>query len=177
VVLISEVVTSASQASVTFSSIPTTWRDLEVRVRGAGDAAAGNVNVLVQLNSDTGSNYAQWSKQSNSTNSAGGAGTIEAVAVQSTSTTSIFGGYLSAATSAANAGSFAEFTIPDYKGTTFHKALSGRSVLRISDTLGGYYLVEVSGYWKNTAAVNAVKVFLNSGNFANNSVVSLYGRF
>src|SRR5258706_674206 len=55
--LISEVVTAGSQASVTYSSIPATWRDIRVVVRGRGDTAAVNSNLLLQFNGDTGANY------------------------------------------------------------------------------------------------------------------------
>ena len=56
-VLITETVTTGSAASVTFSSIPATYRDLVVRVRGRCTASATGESLLMQVNADTNADY------------------------------------------------------------------------------------------------------------------------
>ncbi len=51
--LISEVTTSASQASVSFTSIAATYRDLEVHVRGRGTQSATLIDMRMRFNNDT----------------------------------------------------------------------------------------------------------------------------
>lgn len=162
--LISEVVTSASQADVTFSSIATTWRDLEIVVRARGTGAATQVNLRVQFNGDTGANYS-WSLLAGSgsaaaSGSASGLTSIERLVD--------FPG----ASATANAAGTAHLIIGDYRGTTFFK--------NVVATVGARQATDKSGVgvgeWASTAAINAVKLFWNTGNFVDNSVVSLYGR-
>ena len=70
-----------------------------------------------------------------------------------------------------------EYTVLDYKGTTFQKALRyelatkwGTSTSTVARGLG-------SAFYRSASAVNRVDVNLGGGNtFVNNSVVSLYGR-
>ncbi len=166
-VLISEVVTSGSQASVTFSSIATTWRDLIVVVRGRGDTAANTATIQIQFNGDTGNNYNiidnTHTGSADSSGSATGTGTAQM-------------GLIPAANATANYAGIAKARIGDYRGTIFnkiftaeHNAFYGSAVSQIFGQFGGA--------WNSTAAINAVKVFLSAGNFVNNSVVSLYGSF
>lgn len=166
-VLITEVVTSGSQSTVTFSSIPTTWRDLEVRVRARGTASATNVIVALRFNSDSGNNYdyvdAHWFSN------------FTAFGPQAVAQASIQIGYITAATGGANYTGGIQVRIYDYKGTTFYKEVDtdfGATLGVGSGQVGGG---KFSGAWRNTAAINAVLVLLSSGNFVDNSVVSLYG--
>src|SRR5258706_1460702 len=111
--LISEVVTAGSQASVTYSSIPATWRDIRVVVRGRGDTAAVNSNLLLQFNGDTGANYHEQHVLGQAA-AAGGGITLAG--------TSIFLGQLPAATPTANVAGGGPATILDYRGATFQQA-------------------------------------------------------
>jgi hypothetical protein len=165
--LIQEVVTAALQASVTFSAIPSTYRDLVVAIRGRGTVAASNTTVLMQFNADTANNYdfedAHWF----------GAGTNF---TQTPATTSIVLGFLAGATAPAGNASGFSGEIFDYRGTTFFKEVLATHTAMLgtaANTIGGGIF---HGQWRSTAAINALKVFLTSGAFANNSVVSLYGR-
>jgi len=164
--LISEVVTSGSQASVTFSSISSSYRDLEIRVRGRSTGATNVVDVGLQFNSDTGGNY-QWERvHSYSTGTS---------FTQSTGQTSLLIGNLDAATATANYAGGIHATLFDYRGTTFFKEVAsywGNTLGTGSFNVGaGVY----GGAWASTSAINAVKVILSSGAFVDGSVVSLYG--
>lgn len=166
-VLITEIVTSGSQASVTFSSIPNTYRDLIVRVRGRGDASATNVTIQMTFNGDTGTNYdIQYLEGSPSA----GAGNFFSL-------NNISFSRLPGATAPANNAGGTDVIIFDYRGTTFYKSVSvsGGAIFGTSGstTLTGQYV----GDWRNTAAITSVKIALSAGNFVNNSVVSLYGSY
>ena len=158
--LISEVVTSASQPSVTFSSISASFRDLVLRVRGRGDTAASTVAVYVQFNGDTGTNYNwnKWNVFGNATN---------------TAQNQIYTVDITAASGTASFPSSAQMVIFDYRGTTFFKNTWSENP--ISQTSATLFINHGSGWWLSTSAITSIKVFPSAGNFVDNSVVSLYG--
>lgn len=162
--LITEVVTSGSQATVSFSSIATTWRDLVLIIRGRGTNATTNVEARVQFNGDTGANYDQGIQTNN------GAVTIVYAG------TTIFVGYLTGSTAPANTPSGSVVEIPNYKGTTFHKTTLSQMAVQLNTTGTNIFTGHGYGQWRSTAAINAVLVLLSAGNFVDGSVVSLYGR-
>lgn len=169
-ILLSEVVTSGSQASVTFSSIAGSYRDLVVRVRGRNTSSNTSTNPSIQLNGDTGANYVWENFNANST-------TINAS--QNTSATAFPLSELPAATATANHSGYSQVVISDYRGTTFYKSIyaeGGRS----RGTGANSQLVQFfGGNWANTAAVTSLKVMFDpgAGSFVDGSVVSLYGRY
>lgn len=166
--LISEVVTAASQASVTFAAIAATYRDLELRVRGRGTAAATFVSLRVQFNGDTGTTYdaAIWS-----TNAAGGT-----AAAGGSGQTSLELGLIAAATAPTDVPGVVEATICDYRGTTFQKGVMAQNALRLGTAAGDIIQQEMGGGWRSVAAITDVTVFPLTGAFVDGSVVSLYGR-
>ena len=162
--LIDEVVTSSSQATVTFSSIPTTYRDLLIVVRGRSNrAGTNNDEVRLQFNGDTGNNY-EYARTGRAISSAFSDGN----ATQG----SAWIGSISAATSTANLPGLVEATIGDYNGTTFHKVVNGGSTAGGS---GDTFTAKQGAIWRNTAAITSVVVLMVS-TFVDGSVVSLYGR-
>lgn len=167
--LISEVVTSASAASVTFSSIPATYRDLEIRVRGRGTTSATEVNIDLQFNGDTGANYNSETLAIFST----GAPT----SVQNVGTTAMVGTGIAAATAPVGAAGNALINILDYRGTTFNKTTNWIGGETKANSAGNIIAWTGYGEWKSTSAITSVKVFPAAGAFVDNTVVSLYGRY
>jgi len=165
--LISEVVTSGSQTSVTFSGIAATYRDLLIRVRGHSNEAATSSAISIQFNADTGSNY-DYSFYGFNT----AFFQLDALADDH-----LFLGWIQGNTGPASAGSATEFTVYDYRGTTFQKHAAGRGAFKADVVTATNMLSAITnGYWRNTAAITAVKVFLSGGpSFTDGSVVSLYG--
>jgi hypothetical protein len=160
--LLSEVITS-STSNVNFTSIPATYRDLEIRVRGAGAGAFNDIAICLQFNGDTSAVYD--SQQTWFANTA----TTYAKTWHGNQLYTI---QIAAASSGAQSSGSASIVISDYRGTTFYKSIY---------SIGHDIFIDVrsmvaTGQWENTAAINSVKVFLSSGNFTNGSVVSLYGR-
>lgn len=168
ITLISEVITAGSQASITFSSISGSYRDLILRVRGRGDTSATTTTVAVQFNGDTGNNY----NIINIYFAATGTTVSGAVAAPSGSDQI---GLIPAATATASYMGTIEALIAGYSQTTFFKVIHSRydafyGTFNISQIFGIF-----GGTWANTAAITSVKVSLTAGNFVNGSIVSLYG--
>lgn len=161
-VKIAEVVTSGSQATVTFSSIPGTYRNLKLIGSGRGSASAIASEVFVRFNGDTGSNYdyARWTR----------GGTNE----QFAQTRAVLGEF-TAATSPSNAAGGIDILIHNYAGTTFNKLFSGNGGLFASTSASGMASNVMSGNWRSTSAISSLSLTLASGNFLDNSVFTLYG--
>lgn len=153
-------------STITFSAIAATYRDLKCVVRGAGLKAASFVAVRFRFNGDTGSNY---DFQANTFNNA------TATSAGQVAQAFIENGFLPAASGVSSAGGEAELTIYNYRDTTFHKACMGTSGVRLSGAASGLFNTQTWADWRNTAAITSVTAFLESGNFAAGSVVSLYG--
>lgn len=166
VVLIEEVVTSGSQAVVTFSGIPADYRDLLLRVRGRGTAAAGYAGVTIRMNNDSGANYNDDYEKA-----------VGAVfsAAETISGTLIAAGLIPGGTAPASYAGVLNAVIADYRGTTFFKALTATNGLGIAATGTSQISGTVYGLWRATAAITRIDVGLDSGAFVDGSVVSLYG--
>lgn len=168
IVQIAQVITSGSQANVTFSSIPATYEDLIIVINGRCDKSGASYDDFgMQINADTGNNYDSEGTESNNTSTTATANVAAAW---------INIGWLPGATAPANVSGCTEITIPNYRRTTFQKSLIGRCALNLSNAAGGLFVRHFGGWWRSTTAINSVKVFPLASNFANNSVVTLYGR-
>jgi len=143
-------------SSITFSSIPSTYTHLQIR--GISKMSSG-ASLYMQLNSDTGSNYARHFLNGNgSTTGAGG----------NSSFTNMFVGTTANATSTFGAN---VIDILDYANTnkyTTSRSLSG------ADANGSGFLQFMSGLWMNTAAVTTITITGDS-NFDQYSQFALYG--
>lgn len=145
----------ASASSVTFSSIPASYRDLVLVCVGTSSV---NANVLCHLNNDTTSNYAWVYMNGNGSTDASGS---------NSSNTSILVGATAYWINASPTNSVLQFM--DYSATDKHK-----TVLCRND--GSTRATEATvSRWKNTAAVNEIDLSLTSGTFAIGSTFSLYG--
>lgn len=165
VTLISEQTPSAV-GTLTFSSIPAFYRDLKVVVRGRCDAAATFEELRLQLNGDTGSNYAHEDIiLNNATSSSSGGDPVTYHLI----------GWLPGATAPANESSAGEVVIYNYRDTTFQKTMMSQGGVRTASGAANLFAVRSTGWWANTAAVTSVTVFLQLGNFVSGTVVSLYG--
>lgn len=165
-VKIAEVVTSGSQATISFGSIPATYRNLEMVVSGRVTTAGVAVtNLLLQFNGDTGANYDsnRWTRFGQATFRASTSAVITEIA---------------AATNATNVATSSTLFIPEYRGTTFQKTFSAVSAGKVgasadSDITG---MVQGAGFWRSTSAISSILLSIVSGNFVDGSVASLYGK-
>jgi hypothetical protein len=146
-----------TSGSVTFSSIPSTYKHLQVRYNFMG--TNGN-NITMRLNGDTGSNY--------SSHRLGGTGSSTSsygIAAQTNiQVMGWFGGTV------INNPNVAIIDLHDYASTTKNKTV--RIISGADDNSSGSIGL-FSGLWLNTAAVNSITITL-VGTSAG-SVFSLYG--
>ena len=157
---IQTVTLGSNAASISFSSIPSTYKHLQIRgnLNNTGTDAA-----LVTFNSDTGSNYARHRIAGNgsTTNAAGQA-----------SQTNFYINSLMGFFATASVFSPVILDVLDYKETTKYK--TARSLTGSEDnSVGG---VEMdSGLWQNTAAISTITFTAASGNWLAGSTLALYG--
>lgn len=183
--------------SVTFSSIPGTFRHLMVIYSGRmASAGAVFTPIRAQVNGDTGSNY-RYEGQirriksiSGTTtyevaeDATGGSTTATTAATYATlhafnvNTTSPIVGYMPGPTTHASSKGGGSFLIPGYRETG-HKFFDceSRWWAMGTTTTDGYGLtLATGGGWTGTAAVTSVTVLAGlSGLFSTGTVVSLYG--
>lgn len=159
--LIASNVLTSSASSVTFSSIPATYRDLVLVCSELLNTDPENSNVGIRLNSDTGSNYLVVKASGNGTN---------------TDSRTVTTNYLYAdldvlfGNTAAQKG-LTIIQFMDYSATDKHKTVLSRS--NVANRGTGMY----AGRWANTAAVTTVEatILATAGQFASGSRFHLYG--
>jgi hypothetical protein len=152
-------VTSATTSSVTFSSIPATYKHLQVRTLVKG---SGTNYVLIRFNSDTGSNYTSHFMY--------GDGTGVGAATASTAQTSLYGLRASSGSQVGYGGSILD--ILDYTNTNKYKTTN---TICGDEQNGSGFIFILSGLWLNTNAITSITLLSQSGDFDQYSSFALYG--
>lgn len=164
---LAESILGGATASVVFSSIPTTYRNLQLRIVCRSDTAAVSTNLRMRFNGDTTANYDYqegFGQQST-------AGAVEVLAASGMDLREMTGA------NAAIAGHPGVFTIdiPWYGGTTFVKLLTGLSSWSQGNSTGHMITRKFMGKWRSTAAINSITLLPVAGNFIAGSSFALYG--
>ena len=155
-------VDSGGASSITFSSIPSTFKQLQIRamLKRSGGTAADNTNLT--FNSDTGSNYSWHQLYGEGSSALASAATSQTSirTIHSDTTANVFGVGI--------------IDILDYANTSKNKTT--RTLAGWDDNFAttGYILMR-SGLWMSTAAVSTITMTPNSGSFAQYSSFALYG--
>lgn len=169
--VIAQTVLGSAQASVDFTSIPSTYESLRVIYTAKGSASGGMIwpTAYLRFNADTGSNYGWQSHHSQ-----GGSGGLNDHSIAAVTAISI--GYIVDSSAGVTAGFAADgvIDVPSYCRTTFTKKALGLWTAKYSLGETGQ-TGEWAGVWNNTAAINRLTFFLSSGNFVAGSVFTLYG--
>jgi hypothetical protein len=157
---------SGGAADVTFSSIPSTFKHLQIRyIARTARASFPDDNLAIQLNGNTGSVYAQHQLNGNGSTASSGGGS---------SLTDMRLGRLTGST--ALTGNFAPGVIDilDYANTNKNRTLRS---LTGNDNNGSGDITLMSGLYQSTTAVSSIKLFSQTGsnNFAQYSSFALYG--
>jgi hypothetical protein len=155
-------------STVTFSSIPSTYKSLQIRFTGrlATQTGGSLYNTNMRLNGDTGANYT-WHGIRGTNNAAVAYGStgntyfdIEETMPDSTISASIF--------------SAAIVDIHDYASTAKNKTVRAIHGTDTNTTTGRIWLS--STVWLNTSAITSITLYTNaSGNFATETSFALYG--
>jgi len=153
---------SSSVASITFSSIPSTYKHLQIRSISSGSY---NCAVLLRFNGDTSSSYAY-----HSLTSGPGYGTsVYTNNGSSSSSMLFFDQQLGGSTYQNNT----ICDILDYANTNKYK--TNRTLSGVNNSANGGFIYFNSGLWQSTSAVTSINLFPASFTFNAGSKFALYG--
>lgn len=161
--LISTTILGTAAASVTFSSIASTYTHLQIRYTARSSSTGGD-NIRMQMNADTGNNYSvHYLFGNGSSVSSGNAApwntAVYALMPYSTQTADVWGAGI--------------IDILDYRSTSKNKTVRGMSGKVVS---GDYNIYLQSGAWLSTSAITELRIYLGTGsNIVAGSRFSLYG--
>ena len=163
---IATAVGTGSSGTVTFSSIPSTYTHLQVRINARTNYnSGGNDYLIFRFNSDSGANYTAHGLEADAS---------ALTPFNSTSITEAYGTLL--ATTGANTSIMGSniVDILDYSSTVKNKTMRQFGGANTGSTGN---LRSMSNLWINTSAINSITITaLRSGtNFSSNSTFALYG--
>jgi hypothetical protein len=164
---IQTVTLGSSQNAIAFSSIPSTYKHLQIRAIGRTTNATTTGQAKVQMNGDTGNNYTFHQLIGNGT-TAFADGYATGVVAGVTPTLRMTG-----ASSTSGMFGVSVIDILDYANTSKYKTVR---VLTGQDQNGSGDVQLVSGLWLSTSAITSLS-FTNqaSGDFAQYTQFALYG--
>jgi len=158
-------VLTGNTAEINFSSIPSTFTHLQLRIYGRGTTSfSDGLTLYTRFNNDSGSNYADHQLFGGGSSAASTAGTSKTqmdasqIFADSSATANIFG--------------VAIIDILDYANTNKNKVIRTLAGWDGNSTKGRATIA--SGLWMSTDAVSAIKLFID-GNFVAGSRADLYG--
>lgn len=167
---IATVTTTAGQTSLTFSSIPSTYKSLQIRaVNKAASTSTNYVFAEITFNGDTANNYTQHRlygdgsiRASDGAAASGGGRPTLYGYTSSTALTNMFGVSI--------------VDILDYASTSKNKTVK---ILTGADSngSGSSQIFLISSTWLNTSAINSITITQQSGfgGFAAGATFALYG--
>lgn len=161
----SNTVGASSVASVTFSSIPSTYTDLLIKLSTRGDRSAANAEYFVKFNTSS-ANFTYKLLQGNGTTAAASSSGSQGLA-----------GVSDAATNTASTFANSEMYIPNYAGSS-NKSFSIDSVMEnnTGGTTPPIYAYLIAGLWSNSAAISTIEFYPESStNWVQYSSFYLYG--
>jgi hypothetical protein len=154
---------SGGQAAIDFTSIPSTYTDLCLKLSARGTTNNIAENFTTRLNGSSSSIYTArllygQGASALSATSANQAQLDYGLMPAVLATTSTFGN--------------AEIYIPNYAGST-NKSLYVDEVTENNATTS--YIASIAGLWASTSAINQITLTASGGNFAQYSTAYLYG--
>jgi hypothetical protein len=167
--LISTAFGTGSSSVITFSSIPSTYKHLQIRLVARGTSNY-NGYLKIQFNGDTASNYS-WHSVNGGDN--GSNVLSQAGSSQSSILRNNYNDDIPSASNTSNAHGPGIIDILDYVSTTNYKTLR-QSFGKNTDY--GYIVGLSSGSWRSTSAINSITLTgTDLGSFTTASRFSLYG--
>lgn len=155
---------TGTTASVTFSSIPSTYSDLVLRVSARTDRVSTLDYLTVQFNSDTATNYSRIFLY--------GSGSVAGSLVDS-SKSNIDTVYIDGASATTSTFANAEIYIPSYNSTS-NKPLSAFGAQENNATAA--YVSATAGLYRGSSAISSIYLYSsNSASFVSGSSFFLYG--
>ena len=165
VLIESKTVGAGGTASISFTNIPQTYTHLQIRGILRATGATYETNSRIQFNSDTSSVYTNHLVIGNGSSAASGNDVGLAYAIINS---------IPAASNTAGIFGPSVFDILDYSNTNKFKTI--RNLTGWDNNGGPNNSVGLwSGLWRSTSAITSIKLFPNTGNFAEYSSLALYG--
>jgi hypothetical protein len=148
-------------SDITFSSIPSTYTHLQIRAIGYASAAGANwYDAFMQFNGDTGSNYDYHALEGTGSSVFAGA---------SINRSNMIVGYFGGTNVSAMVIDILDYTNVNKNKTV--RALTGLNQNNANDR--GILLV--SNLWRNTSAINSIRIFPSSSTISQHTQFALYG--
>ena len=156
---------AGGSSSISFTSIPSTYKHLQIRGIGRSNRAATRDQIAIRFNSDSGANY--------SMHELSGDGASAAAVGYANETSMGYGPIIGAASATSGIFGGGVIDILDYTNTnknTTMRSLGG------ADTNGAGKIALDSGAWYNTAAISTITLISATGSsFVEYSSFALYG--
>lgn len=155
---------TGSSSTITFSSIPSTYKHLQIRYIAQSTRNANDDELAIEINGDTSSTYYSHMLYGVST-TVGPGGSAQSGASSIGVTT---GGAI-----ASQQVSSGVIDILDYGNTSIKKVFRSFSAYTL---VGNNFLKIASGHWPSTSAITSISLISNTNsNWTTNTVISLYG--
>lgn len=156
---------SGGQSTVEFTSIPSTYKHLQIRAIGRGGNSDVGTTYTLRFNSDSSSSYSYHRLL-------GTGSVVSVIGGGSTSEMYLYAG-LTGANANSNVFGVSVWDILDYSSTTKNKTVKYTGGL---DNNGSGFVGLGSGGWFNTSAVTSIRLATDGGtNFTQYSSFALYG--
>ena len=161
---------NGSASTLTFSSIPSTYQHLQLRLLGKSTTTSFAMSQLqIRFNSDSGNNYSYHRLQ-------GDGASASASGAASTTSVILDGMMIGSTTGLTNMMSVAIVDIHDYASTTKNKTVRSFSGAdRNGNSTSDPAIALNSAAWLSTSAINSISIIGNPGPFTTSTVFALYG--
>lgn len=162
-----DIVAGVGAGIMNFTNIPPFFKHIQIKIAAQSTDTTitnGLDNLVMRLNGDNGANYnwnSYFAMQGAGPSSAGTAGATSMQAAE------LWNNHFSTP-----GVGVATIDIPNYANTTFRKIFTSTSAA--TDGGAGGITQTYSGGWENTAAINAVRLLVNTGNFVAGSRATMY---
>ena len=164
--LISSQTLGGTTASVTFSSIPSTYNDLKLVVSARGDNASTLVGLNIKLNGDTATNYSDTVLYGAVTSSG---------SVRQTSVTVDGGASIDGASATASTFGAMELYFPNYNSTGSKPFFDIDITENNAVTASAGTIQAISHLYRGASGISSITLTPASGNFVQYSDFYLYG--
>ena len=155
---------AGGQAAMEFTSIPSTYTDLQVLISARGTSNANYGNQLLFKANSTSSNYSYRVLEGQDSSVYSGNNSAQA---------SLYVGRIPSPLQTASTFCNNQIYIPNYAGST-NKSISTESVVE-KNAATDWIDQMFAGLWSNTAAISTISLTLDVGSFAQYSTATLYG--
>lgn len=151
---------TGSSGTITFSSIPSTYKHLQIRMNWTA-SVSGN-GLLLEINGNSGANYDNhWLR---------GNGSAASASYSINTPYNFLPTVINGSDTTYSTGSIVD--IHDYSSETKNKTI--RSFGGV-DKNGSGEVTLLSGLFRSTSAITSLQIYMSSGTFSSGSVFSLYG--